>query len=81
VSTTQISLRLGGDLPSLEELTKTLGIKPTKFVRRGERVSKKRVQPVDLHYKEYHQILQYSIAIIATLICTLALFEKKIGVG
>ncbi|WP_166482583.1 DUF4279 domain-containing protein [Scytonema sp. UIC 10036] len=48
MSTTQISLRLGGDLPSSEELTQTLGIKPTKFVRRGERVSKKRVQPVDL---------------------------------
>jgi hypothetical protein len=55
VSTTQISLRLGGDLPSLEELTKTLGIKPTKFVRRGERVSKKRVQPVDLWILELAQ--------------------------
>ncbi|KYC36628.1 hypothetical protein WA1_43880 [Scytonema hofmannii PCC 7110] len=48
MSTTQISLRLGGDLPSSEELTQTLGIKSAKFVRRGERVSKKRVQPVDL---------------------------------
>ncbi|GAA6622555.1 DUF4279 domain-containing protein [Scytonema sp. NUACC26] len=55
MSTTQISLRLGGDLPSSEELTQTLGIKPTKFVRRGERVSKKRVQPVDLWILELAQ--------------------------
>ncbi len=55
VSTTQISLRLGGEIPSSEELTQALGIKPTKFVRRGEHVSKKRVQPVDLWILELAQ--------------------------
>ncbi len=43
-----MSLRLGGNLPSLEELTQTLGLTPTKFQRRGDRISKKRVQPVDV---------------------------------
>lgn len=48
MSTVQMSLRLGGNLPSPEELTLTLGMKPTEFRRRGDRVSKKRVQPVDV---------------------------------
>ncbi|MBD2770612.1 hypothetical protein [Iningainema tapete] len=48
MSIVQMSLRLGGNLPSLEELTQTLGVTPTKFLRRGDRISKKRVQPVDV---------------------------------
>ena len=48
VSTVQMSLRLGGDLPCPEELTQTLGITLTKVLQRGDRVSKKQVQPVDV---------------------------------
>lgn len=43
-----MSLRLGGNLPSLEELTQILGVTPTKFLQRGDVISKKRVQPVDV---------------------------------
>ena len=43
-----MSLRLGGNLPDSEELTRTLGFTPTLVRRRGEPVSKKRVQPVDI---------------------------------
>ena len=48
MSTLQMSLRLGRNLPSPEELTETLGMKPTEFRRRGDRISKKRVQPADV---------------------------------
>ncbi len=48
MSTSNISLRLSGNLPPSEELTETLGITPTKIICRGERVSKNRVQPVDI---------------------------------
>lgn len=48
MSTSKISLRLSGNLPPTEELTHTLGITPTKIIDRGERVSKNRVQPVDI---------------------------------
>ncbi|MUG99371.1 DUF4279 domain-containing protein [Scytonema sp. UIC 10036] len=54
----------------LEELTQTLGIKPTKFVRRGERVSKKRVQPVDLWILELDFLVYYF-----TFICLL--YQKR----
>lgn len=52
MSTVKIALRLSGNLPSPEELTQTLGVTPTKVLRRGDRSSKKRVQPVDLWYLE-----------------------------
>lgn len=48
MSTLQMSLRLGGNLPSPQELAETLGMQPTEFRRRGDRISKKRVQPVDV---------------------------------
>ncbi|NMG10101.1 DUF4279 domain-containing protein [Brasilonema sp. UFV-L1] len=48
MSTSTISLRLSGNLPPSDELTKTLGITPTTILHRGERVSKNRVQPVDI---------------------------------
>lgn len=48
MSIVQMSLRLGGNLPSLEELTQILGVTPTKFIQRGDVISKKRVQPVDV---------------------------------
>ena len=48
MSTLQMSLRLGGNLPSSEELAESLGMQPTEFRRRGDRISKKRVQPVDV---------------------------------
>lgn len=47
-----MSLRLSGNLPDLEELT-DMGITPTKVLRRGEQVSKKRVQPVDIWSLEF----------------------------
>jgi hypothetical protein len=43
-----ITLRVWGNLPPSEKLTHNLGILPTEVLRRGERVSKKRVQPVDM---------------------------------
>jgi hypothetical protein len=48
MSTVEISLRLSGTLPPLEQLTQALGVAPTQSLRRGEQVSKRRVQPVDL---------------------------------
>lgn len=48
MSTSKISLRLSGNLTPLEKLTHTLGITPTKILHRGERISKNRVQPVDI---------------------------------
>lgn len=48
MSTVEISLRLSGTLPSSEHLTELLGVQPTRSLRQGDRVSKRRVQPVDL---------------------------------
>ena len=48
MSTSKISLRLSGNLPPADELTHNLGITPTKVLRRGDSLSKKRVQPVDI---------------------------------
>lgn len=48
MSTIQMSLRLGGSLPPQEKLTQILGFIPTKVRRRGERISSKRIQPVDI---------------------------------
>lgn len=55
MSTSKISLRLSGNLPDTEELTQILGITPTKVLRRGDRVSKKRIQPVDIWSLELAQ--------------------------
>lgn len=50
MSSVKISLRLFGNLPPLEELTRRLEVEPTEFLRRGQRVSKRRTQPVDMWY-------------------------------
>lgn len=56
MSVSKISLRLSGNLPPSDELTKTLGFTPTKALRRGERISQKRVQPVDIWSLELAEI-------------------------
>lgn len=48
MSTIEVSLRLSGILPPAEHLTQMFGIEPTRSLRQGDRVSKRRVQPVDL---------------------------------
>ena len=47
MSTVRISLQIAGELPPSEKLTHVLGILPTKVLRRGEQISKNRIQPVD----------------------------------
>jgi hypothetical protein len=48
MSRIEVALRLSGNLPSTEDLTQRLGQFPTQALRRGDRLSKRRVQPVDL---------------------------------
>jgi Domain of unknown function (DUF4279) len=48
MSRIEVALRLSGNLPSTEDLTQRLGQLPTQALRRGDRVSKRRTQPVDL---------------------------------
>jgi hypothetical protein len=48
MSRVEVALRLSGNLPSTEDLTQRLGRTPTQALRRGDRVSKRRTQPVDL---------------------------------
>lgn len=48
MSTVEISLRIFGELPPLHELTQRLKVEPTTFLRGGEFVSKRRIQPVDM---------------------------------
>jgi len=48
MSTIEISLRLSGNLPPADELGQRLKMQPTKSLRRGEKVSQKRIQPVDV---------------------------------
>lgn len=48
MSSVEISLRIFGELPPLHELTQRLAVEPTTFLRRGEFVSKRRIQPVDM---------------------------------
>jgi Domain of unknown function (DUF4279) len=55
MSTVEISLRLSGQLPETAVLNRELGAVPTQARRRGEPVSKRRVQPVDLWLLELTQ--------------------------
>lgn len=48
MSTIEVSLRLSGMLLPSEHLTELFGVQPTRSLRQGDRVSKRRVQPVDL---------------------------------
>jgi Domain of unknown function (DUF4279) len=48
MSRIEVARRLSGSLPSTEDLTQRLGQLPTQALRRGDRVSKRRTQPVDL---------------------------------
>lgn len=48
MSTVEVSLRLSGMLPPSEHLTELLGVNPTRSLRQGDRISKRRVQPMDL---------------------------------
>lgn len=50
MSETSVSLRLVGDLPPLEELTRLLGTRPTRDRRRGQpfRPGSRTIQPVDV---------------------------------
>lgn len=48
MSSVEISLRIFGELPPLHELTQRLEVEPTTFLRRGEFISKRRIQPVDM---------------------------------
>lgn len=48
MSTIEVPLRLSGMLPPAEHLIQMFGSEPTRSLRQGDRVSKRRVQPVDL---------------------------------
>lgn len=48
MSRIEVALRLSGNLPPTEDLTQRLGQFPSQALRRGDRLSKRRVQPVDL---------------------------------
>lgn len=48
MSRVTLSLRLRGELPSSDELTRTIGVTPTETRRRGDVVGRRRIQPTDV---------------------------------
>jgi Domain of unknown function (DUF4279) len=48
MSRIHLSLRLRGKLPPLDDITQILGIVPTDFLRCGDIVGKRRIQPMDV---------------------------------
>lgn len=48
MTTIKFSLRLTGDLPPTERLNTLLQVSPTSARRRGEQISRRRVQPTDV---------------------------------
>ena len=47
-STIEMSLRLAGNLPPTDKLTYLLGVAPSQIFRKGDRISPKRSQPIDV---------------------------------
>ena len=55
MSRVTLSLRLRGELPSSDELTRTIGVTPTETRRCGDVVGKRRIQPIDVWYLDLAQ--------------------------
>ena len=55
MSRVTLSLRLRGELPSSDELTRTIGVTPTYTRRRGDVVGRRRIQPTDVWILELAQ--------------------------
>jgi hypothetical protein len=48
MSKIDLSLRISGELPPLDDLIRLLGVTPTYIARRGEPIGKRRIQPTDV---------------------------------
>ena len=55
MSQIKLSIRLRGELPSSDELTRTIGVTPTETRRCGDVVGRRRIQPTDVWILELAQ--------------------------